>query len=590
MSDLCAVGAACLKGEAAYYPGSTFFIDPEAMTPMQLLWAFGSYGYVLFISANMIGDGAELLLLIPEYKDLVASVVLPILGAVPDGMMVLFSGIGPLAAAQENVAVGVGALAGSTIMLLTLPWVLSFYGGKVDFDTAGNLDKAYDAKKSLRDTGGFLSGGVEFLDGAKANAKIMMVTCLAYFFIQIPALMVDDQKTKDQYPDDKAYIEAVISESSAVHGAALIGAIVTAVLLAGYLALQVKAASAAQDADKDIESNAPVPYGGFLPAPAKVMKDGWLEEKGIRMHIEYLRDRAKEEHCTDNSVAINTVYTKFIEKQKSILSSEMNSELKTLFKKYAKRCAPSTSIGSKDMLEALSTIGLNYTPEKFDSMFKEADKDKSGTLEEFEFIDFFSRFIIFSAESLPWHQDGGADGDEDDDDEMPDEFKNLSPADQKKAILKDSLYQMLVGTLLVLLFSDPMVDVLGAMAKMTGVPAFYVAFVLSPLASNASELVASFKLASKKSKESITQSLQTLEGAAIMNNTFCLGIFYVLIYVQGLAWKFTAETISIVLVQVLVGAMVLLKSKQGMIMGLIVFSFYPLSLLIVAYLEAHGID
>jgi len=173
---------------------------------------------------------------------------------------------------------------------------------------------------------------------------------------------------------------------------------------------------------------------------------------------------------------------------------------------------------------------------------------------------------------------------------MPDEFKSLDPDAQRKAILKDSFQQMICGTILVLLFSDPMVDVLQAMANMTGVPAFYVAFVLSPLASNASELVASFKLASKKTKESITQSLQTLEGAAIMNNTFCLGIFYALIYYQGLAWKFTAETISIVMVQVLVGGMVLLKNKQKMIYGVIVFMFYPLSLVVVAVLEANGID
>ena len=46
--------------------------------------------------------------------------MLPILGAVPDGAIMLFSGLGP--DAQEQMQVGVGALAGSTIMLLTVPW------------------------------------------------------------------------------------------------------------------------------------------------------------------------------------------------------------------------------------------------------------------------------------------------------------------------------------------------------------------------------------------------------------------------------------------------------------------------------------
>ena len=57
----------------------------------------------------MISDGAELLMLTP-YSKLVGAVILPILGAVPDGAIVLFSGIG--ADAQTNLDVGVGALAG----------------------------------------------------------------------------------------------------------------------------------------------------------------------------------------------------------------------------------------------------------------------------------------------------------------------------------------------------------------------------------------------------------------------------------------------------------------------------------------------
>jgi hypothetical protein len=51
---------------------------------------------------------------------------------VPDGMIVLFSGMGP--GAQEQLNVGVGALAGSTVMLITIPWVLSVYAGRVDIE------------------------------------------------------------------------------------------------------------------------------------------------------------------------------------------------------------------------------------------------------------------------------------------------------------------------------------------------------------------------------------------------------------------------------------------------------------------------
>jgi hypothetical protein len=39
------------------------------------------------------------------------------MGAVPDGAMVLFSGLGPVEEAQIQLNVGIGTLAGSTIML-----------------------------------------------------------------------------------------------------------------------------------------------------------------------------------------------------------------------------------------------------------------------------------------------------------------------------------------------------------------------------------------------------------------------------------------------------------------------------------------
>ena len=73
-----------------------------------------------------------------------------------------------------------------------------------------------------------------------------------------------------------------------------------------------------------------------------------------------------------------------------------------------------------------------------------------------------------------------------------------------------------------------------------GIPPFYVAFVLAPLASNASELIASYNYAKKKTQKTISVSLAALEGAACMNNTFCLAIFMGLVFFRQLAWKCAA--------------------------------------------------
>lgn len=114
---------------------SDIFIDVSSLPVdgygfFQVLCVGAVYGYLLMFASNLISDGSELLLLVPSLAGIVGSIVLPVLGAVPDGCIVLFSGIGE--DAQENLSVGIGSLAGSTIMLLTVPWFLSIVGGRVN--------------------------------------------------------------------------------------------------------------------------------------------------------------------------------------------------------------------------------------------------------------------------------------------------------------------------------------------------------------------------------------------------------------------------------------------------------------------------
>jgi Ca2+/H+ antiporter len=77
-----------------------------------------------------------------------------------------------------------------------------------------------------------------------------------------------------------------------------------------------------------------------------------------------------------------------------------------------------------------------------------------------------------------------------------------------------------ISTLMVIYFSDPMVGVMQAIAVRANMSPFYKSLVLAPLASNASEFVASTFSAVKKTRKTMTVSLSALEGAACMNHTF----------------------------------------------------------------------
>jgi hypothetical protein len=134
-----------------------------------------------------------------------------------------------------------------------------------------------------------------------------------------------------------------------------------------------------------------------------------------------------------------------------------------------------------------------------------------------------------------------------------------------------------------------MVDVMQEIAVRINMSPFYVSFILAPLASNASEVLASSYYASKKTSKTITVSFSALLGAGAMNNTFCLSIFMGLIYFRGLAWQYTAETICIVLVQVII-YFVTLKENFTSLDGLKIMAIFPASIALIAFLTAIGFN
>jgi Ca2+/Na+ antiporter len=267
------------------------------------------------------------------------------------------------------------------------------------------------------------------------------------------------------------------------------------------------------------------------------------------------------------------------------------------------------TIDKEEFKLVLSDLGESqaYNDDKITNMFMKADKDASGKIEFDEFVATCAAWAldpskrgenchesISKRKTIARYLDEEEEPDEDDEDgdeDVPEDIADLSPAEQQRIIICRSCYQMGLGTLMVLIFSDPMVDILSEIGNRTGVSSFYIAFVLAPLASNASELIAAYNYAQKKTQKSMAISLSTLCGAGCMNNTFCLAIFMGLVYCSGLAWQFTAETISIIVVQIIVGVIVLLKRVQTLLDACLIFGLYPLSLLFVWFLENKvGLD
>lgn len=128
-------------------------------------------------------------------------------------------------------------------------------------------------------------------------------------------------------------------------------------------------------------------------------------------------------------------------------------------------------------------------------LYEEIDTDKDNQVSEEELETYiYNNFIKNDANikllaiKSPKNDD---DDEEDEEHEMPEEFLELDPSVRVTRIINRSLQMMFFGTLVVLIFSDPMVDVLGRFGELTHIESFFVSFIMAPLASNAPEILAS---------------------------------------------------------------------------------------------------
>jgi len=539
-------------------------IDPEDVGATGLLWLLFSYGYALFYAANLIGGGSELLLLVPSMAGLVGGVVLPLLGAVPDGAIIFFSGLGSIEVAQESISVGIGALAGSTIMLLTIPWALSVIVGRVDISDGittykknPKLTPGLTLSETLSNTGVSLSSEI------RHGGKVMVLTTIPYFLIQIPAFFM------------KGSSKEVAEQERWWSFTALILCVIG---LVKYMLMQLKFSNEGQDKNKRIA------------IAKKTLQSGKMSLRGtIKSTIKSIESKKLDHGNHYGAIGGSPLSPEITSVLKDLLldafaayDSDQNgtlerSEIRVFFKDFHE------NIDEDDITAILNKVDTN--------------NDNLVSLDEFVVLCY--HLIVYEDDGEIKENDIHSSfkknvkqqvfNEDDEVEDMPEDFCDLSPEEQQTAIKSKAFKMLAIGTLMVLYFSDPMVEVFQEIAARASIPPFYVSFVLAPLASNSSEVLASIFYAKKKTRKTITVSLSTLVGAACMNNTFCLSIFMTLIYARGLAWQYTAETASIVLVQFIIAYSVQKEvMSTGMAFGILLL--FPLSLLFVAVLEFLGFD
>jgi Ca2+/Na+ antiporter len=517
----------------------SIFPEASSMDFSSLVFMMIVYGYILMKGSQLIGDGSEMLLLMYG-PGIVGGLLIPILGAVPDCAVILISGLGSgeKEQIQHELSVGVGTLVGSTVMLLTVPWAIGIFLGRKDIDTRTGTTVTKGPKLthfSLK------TNGVSVIKEISGTAKVMMLASMTYLIIQIPAFFYKNK------PDGGASEEAPY---------ALVGLIIAFTAFSLYCYFQYASAQNRETIKLQQEN---------------LRREQWKKNIDNKLSSTEYQELIFKKHDKDNSGYIEAV------ELKSALA-ELGLRVDRI---TVQQILDQIDVGHKDdgdegkkdgkisLNEFKHAINLWISEGKSTKIVKNPDEnDKINNLENMDI------------NLIPIKNEVNEQNSVKSEEEDEEEFWELSDFQLK---IK-AFFLLLVGTAICTIFSDPMVDVISSLGTKMNISPFYISFVVTPLASNASEVIAGLMFARKKTTESISLTLATLHGAATMNSTLALGIFMSLIYFRNLSWSFSAEVITVIIVIFIVGINSLkrtIKLWQAVIVGLM----YPFSILIVFLLE-----
>ncbi|KAK9907616.1 hypothetical protein WJX75_007049 [Coccomyxa subellipsoidea] len=522
-----------------------------------------AYGFMLLQGASLLSDGSELLLEVLN-PGVIGGLLLPVLGALPDALIIVVSGLGGTREeAEEQVSVGVGTLAGSTIMLLTITWGGSLLVGRCDLNERGKA-----MNKKLTRKVDFLGTGVTTDKFTSSGAIIMVVTVLLYAIIQVPAFL----GKKEDYM------------------ASLIGSIVCLITLCAYCIFQVAypelqrrkmdRARHRQWRHAGVRALAQhaQPFGSMLADSGEINDD---VVKGLFSSFDSNGDGSIDENELKGlllGLSIGTDGSSSLGREVDFWMREFDADRSgsITYEEFRKQL-------SRWIVEKQKQHEEDMCARRSDRKLNHADSRRSGEV-SIDLDPLLSRHHFTDDEVEETEEEGGEDGS---DSSNGSEKGDRAPPTHR-AIITKAAVKLLLGTALCALFSDPMVEAVSGFSKASGIPAFYVAFCVTPFASNASELVSSIIFASRKQKKNISLTFSQVYGAVTMNNTMCLGLFLLVMHIQRLPWTYSSEVLVTVGATALVGLLGYTHTTFRSFWAVPVLALYPLSIFAVWGLDTLG--
>ncbi|XP_028077254.1 sodium/calcium exchanger NCL1-like [Camellia sinensis] len=532
----------------------TYDFLPCTTTVLGNLFLIIVYGYLMFFAAMNLSNGSELLLAILG-PGIVGGLLLPILGALPDAMLILVSG---LSGTTENCSKSGlswnGLLAGSTVMLLTVIWGTCVVVGKCDLqDSIRHVHRRVYTNQTPPP---------HFLKQQHApnpNQYTDFTDDLC-----VPSDVIAELEWLSDFVDDSLWFTNNFLDES----------------FAGTVNLS--------------------PETSFQSSPVYVIMiqvfQPWIQRRklayakhkhiisGILRHLKKSAlGRLLADDGTPNKEVIDKLFKKIdVSGDGQISATEMRALIIGIqFNDF-----------NVDVDDAVDKV-MNDFDTSLDSKNVPSVESK---IDQLEFFVGISKWLneakctgASSVQAGPhtinyldnFHQQTKKEHDVlgDHSDEIVEGVENPKWTTFKAVLL------LLLGTVIAAAFADPLVDAVDNFSDATSIPSFFISFIALPLATNSSESVTAIIFSSRKRQRSASLTFSELYGAATMNNLLCLSVFLALVYIRGLTWDFSAEVLVILIVCIMMGVFGSFRTTFPLWTSFVAFLLYPFSLALVYVLD-----
>ncbi|MFS7929381.1 putative EF-hand domain, sodium/calcium exchanger membrane region, EF-hand domain pair [Helianthus anomalus] len=144
---------------------------------------------------------------------------------------------------------------------------------------------------------------------------------------------------------------------------------------------------------------------------------------------------------------------------------------------------------------------------------------------------------------------------------------------------------LIVGIFMLTVLAEPLVESVREFSESAEIEPFYVSFILVPLATNARTAIAAIRAANQKRHQTTSLTFSEIYHKVFMNNILGFSVLVSVIYFRGLTWHFSAEVLVVIIVCVIMGLLASVRSKFPCWTLLIAVPLYPLSLVVVYFVD-----